>query len=87
MGKQLHRREDRLVTLTIDKTLSEALQFPRESRAFLAEKLLESLDFGEEFDVSDEWRAQVRRRCREIDLGTVELLAADEVFDELHRDH
>lgn len=74
------------MTLTTDRVIEEALHLPRESRAFLAEKLLESLDYGEEFDVSDLWRDEIRRRCREIDTGTVELVASDQVFDELDRD-
>lgn len=60
--------------------LLEALRLPQQSRALLAEKLLESLDADEAFAVSPEWRAEIRRRCDEIDRGTVTLVPADTVF-------
>lgn len=62
--------------------MTEALQLPREARALIAEKLLESLDLEEPFEVSPEWKQEIARRCREIDEGTVELIPADEVFRE-----
>lgn len=36
--------------------IKQALQLPREARALVAEKLLESLDFEEPFELSREWR-------------------------------
>ena len=62
--------------------ITEALRLPQQSRALLAEKLLESLDYGDTFAVSAEWRAEIRRRCDEIDRGVVELIPADQVFTE-----
>ena len=61
----------------------DILNLPREDRAFLAEKLLESLDFDEAFPISPEWKAEILRRCRELDDGTVELSPGDDVFDEV----
>lgn len=51
----------------------------------VAEKLLESLDH-EEFEVSPEWMEEIRRRCGEIDDGAVDLIPADQVFEELGRE-
>jgi putative addiction module component (TIGR02574 family) len=65
-----------------EKVASEALQLTREERAFLAEKLLESLDHEEPLEIDPEWRAEVLRRCREIDEGKVELVPGDEVLRE-----
>ena len=53
----------------IHDLVNEALALPEASRAFLAEKLLESLDYDEDFTVSDEWREEIRRRCKELDDG------------------
>lgn len=66
-----------------EKLAADILNLPREQRAFLAEKLLESLDFDEAFPVSAEWQAEIKRRCRELDEGTVELIPGDQVFDEV----
>lgn len=60
--------------------MKEALQLPREARALIAEKLLESLDLDEPFELSDEWRQEIARRCREIDEGAVDLVPADQVL-------
>jgi putative addiction module component (TIGR02574 family) len=57
----------------LEKLITEALQLPREARAFIAEKLLESLDFDEAFEVSPEWKDEIRRRCQELDEGRVSL--------------
>jgi putative addiction module component (TIGR02574 family) len=65
-----------------ENIIKEALQLPREARALIAEKLLESLDFEEPFEVSSEWREEIARRCREIDEGTVDLIPGDTVLKE-----
>ena len=75
---------NRIMTMSTDTIIEQALHLPRESRAFLAEKLLESLDF-EEFEVSPKWMEEIRRRCREIDDGTVDLVPGDHVFEEIDR--
>ena len=74
------------MTVAIANITDEVLHLPRESRAFLAEKLLESLDFDEEFPVSAEWMEEIHRRCREIDEGTVNLIPAEKVFADLDRE-
>jgi len=69
--------------MTTDKIVEEALHLPRDSRAFLAEKLLESLDYEEGFEVSAEWSDEIHRRCKGIDSGSVRAIPAEEVFDEI----
>jgi putative addiction module component (TIGR02574 family) len=73
------------MSMTTDTIIEQVLHLPRESRAFLAEKLLESLDY-EDFEVSPEWMEEIRRRCGEIDDGTVDLIPADQLFDEIGRE-
>ena len=53
------------VSPNAETVLATALRLPREERALLAEKLLESLDEVETFEVSDEWRREIRRRLRQ----------------------
>jgi putative addiction module component (TIGR02574 family) len=66
-----------------EKLAADILNLSREQRAFLAEKLLESLDFDEAFPVGAEWQAEVARRCRELDEGRAELVPGDDVIDEV----
>jgi putative addiction module component (TIGR02574 family) len=63
----------------------EALALPSESRAFLAEKLLETLDFEQDFPVSDAWRAEIRNRCDELDSGAVKTIPAETVLSEIRK--
>lgn len=65
---------------TIDSIIEEVLSLSPQARAFVAEKLIESLDSEAEAGLSPAWRDEVRKRCREIDAGSVELLGAEEVF-------
>lgn len=68
------------MTTRIDKIIAEALDLPSPLRAFIAAKLLESLDVDGARELSPEWKEEIRKRCREIDEGTVHLAEADEVF-------
>jgi len=56
------------------------MELPPALRAFVAEKLIESLDMVEPPKLSAKWRKEVRRRCAEVDRGAVRLQDADAVF-------
>jgi hypothetical protein len=68
------------MSMTAEKLVSEALQMPNTIRAFVAERLIESLDFDSDVVLSPEWKAEIDKRCREMDEGTVSLIDADTVF-------
>lgn len=61
------------------------LMLPASSRAYLAEVLLESLDFEEDFTINEEWMKEIKRRCQEIDEGKVELISGEEGLAQLQR--
>jgi len=63
-----------------DKIVSEALALPPAVRAFVAEKLIESLDVIPGGELSPPWREEVRRRCQEVAQGAIELQNAEAVF-------
>jgi putative addiction module component (TIGR02574 family) len=65
-----------------ENIINKALQLPRDARALIAEKLLESLDYEEPFELSTEWKDEIQRRCQEIDNGTVELIPGSQVLKE-----
>lgn len=68
------------MSITAEKVVSEALELPPSLRAFVAEKLIESLDAPEVPGLSAKWKTELRRRCAEVDRGAVNLHAADAVF-------
>ncbi len=67
---------------TAAQVLDHALRLPRVSRAFLAEKLLESLDAEADAALDPEWIAEVRRRAAQIDRREVALIPAEKAFTE-----
>ena len=68
------------MTAKAEKIVAEALALPASVRAFVAEKLIESLDVAPPAELSPTWKEELRRRCREIDENSVQLLEADAVF-------
>jgi putative addiction module component (TIGR02574 family) len=64
----------------IDTVIAEVLSLSPQARAFVAEKLIESLDSEEEVILSSAWKEEVRKRCREIDEGSVKLRNAEDVL-------
>ena len=68
------------MSTTAEKFVTEALGLPPPLRAFVAEKLIESLDAPDSPPLSAKWRKEIRRRCAEMDRSTVNLRPADKVF-------
>jgi len=63
------------------QTITEqALKLAPAARAYIAEALLESLDYEEDFPVSDEWRQEIKKRCREIDANPDLLLDGEQAM-------
>ena len=68
------------MSTTVGKIMAEALALSPQARAFVAERLIESLDANPGDEISPAWREEIRRRCREIEEGAVELRDAADVF-------
>jgi putative addiction module component (TIGR02574 family) len=68
------------MSTTAEKIVAEALTLPPQARAFVAERLIESLDAGPGEALSQAWRDELLRRCREMVESTVELRDAADVF-------
>ena len=69
------------------KILEEAMHLEPSTRGLIAETLLESLDFEEDFEISPACRDEIQRRCEQIDRGEVELIDSDTVMAELRKKH
>ena len=68
------------MSMTADKIVAEALGLSPQARAFVAERLIESLDAAPGTELSAAWREEIQKRCREVDEGDIELRAAADVF-------
>lgn len=68
--------------ITVKKIALELLGLPAESRALLAEKLIESLDEKQDKDIEAVWIKEAKRRSREIKNGKVKCRPAKDVLRE-----
>lgn len=66
-----------------DEILRAALALPAETRARLADRLLESLDGPDQKRLDALWAEEAERRLREIDEGKVELIDGELVMKRL----
>jgi len=73
------------MTIDTQNVIECALHLPSPIRAFLADKLLESLDIENDEELSCAWRDEIIRRCKEIDDGIVKLIPAESVFQDISR--
>lgn len=55
--------------MNIETITEQALKLEPALRAYVAEILLESLDYEEDFVVSDVWQQEIKKRCIEIDAN------------------
>ena len=69
----------------LEKLEQEALNLPRQERAFLADRLLSSLDGDVLTDVDEAWVAEVEKRYQEYNKGTRQGIPAQDVFAEADR--
>jgi hypothetical protein len=68
----------------LEKIVTEALLLGPEARAFVAARLLESLDATPSAELPPAWGEELRRRCQEIDTASVELSDAAEALARAH---
>ena len=68
------------MTARAAQIMADALDLPAPARAFVAEKLIESLDTANAAGLSKAWKAEIRKRCEDVEQGAVELQEAETVF-------
>ena len=68
------------MSMTAGKLVEEAHALAPHARAFVAERLIESLDASPGDKLSTAWREEIRNRCREMDESEVKHREADSVF-------
>lgn len=66
------------------QTITEqALKLAPAARAYIAEILIESLNYEDDFPVSEEWRQEIQKRCERIDAGLSKLVDGELAIKEL----
>jgi len=73
------------VRVTVDELLRQALELEPQARAELAALLLDSVPAEPKVDVDSAWAAEVSRRIRELESGSVATIPWEEVRDRLVR--
>jgi hypothetical protein len=71
--------------MTVEQIAEEALALPSESRALLADKLVESLDEAALSRIDHAWLAEAKRRREEVRSGGVQTIAGDEALADVRR--
>jgi putative addiction module component (TIGR02574 family) len=69
----------------IENIVQDMLKLPPATRAYLAEMLLQSLDYEEDFSISEEWMNEIHRRCHEINQETIQLVNAEDALARLQK--
>jgi hypothetical protein len=62
------------------KIVADVLELPPYARAFVTGKFMESLDMEPSSDLSQAWKEEIKKRCREMDEGLVERVPAEDVY-------
>ena len=65
---------------TIEKLAAEAMMLPTESRARLADMLVESLDAADLTHLDQLWIAEAKRRRDEVRTGATETVSGEEAL-------
>ena len=73
------------MSMTLDQIVEEALALPSESRALLADRLVESLDAAEVNRIDKLWATEARRRRDEVRQGRVQTIPGDEALARVRR--
>lgn len=70
---------------SIEQLTEELLSLPSASRALLAEKLVESLEFDTDPSIQKAWITEAKRRRDEVRNSTVQPISGEEAFAQVRR--
>jgi hypothetical protein len=72
--------------MTVEQLAEEALALPSESRALLADKLVESLDTAALSRIDKVWLSEAKRRRDEVLCGRIQTIPGDEALAKVRRE-
>ena len=70
---------------SIEQLTAELLSLPSASRALLADKLVESLEFDTDPTIQAVWVTEAKRRRDEIQDGSVQPISGEEALAQVRR--
>ncbi len=70
---------------SLEQLTEELLSLPSASRALLAERLVESLEFDTDPIIQEAWTNEAKRRRDEVRNGTVETIPGDQALAQVRR--
>ena len=73
------------MSMSVEQLAEEALALPSDSRALLADRIVESLDAGALSDLDRLWGAEAKRRRDEVREGRVKTIPGEEAFLSVRR--
>jgi putative addiction module component (TIGR02574 family) len=73
------------MSLTLDQITEEAMKLPADSKALLADKLVESLESEDLDEIQRLWSTEAMRRRDEIRSGQVQPIPGEQVLEEVRR--
>jgi putative addiction module component (TIGR02574 family) len=69
--------------MNVETITEQALKLAPAARAYIAEILQESLDYEEDFLVSEAWRQEIHKRCQEIESDPSLLVDGEQFIADL----
>jgi autonomous glycyl radical cofactor GrcA len=69
--------------MNIETITEQALKLAPSARAYIAEILLESLDYEEDFVVSEAWWQEIQKRCQELDANPSVLIDGEQFLADI----
>jgi putative addiction module component (TIGR02574 family) len=69
--------------MNVETITEQALKLAPAARAYIAEILLENLDYEEDFLVSEAWRQEIHKRCQEIESDPSLLVDGEQFIADL----
>ncbi|MGB5595132.1 MAG: addiction module protein [Crocosphaera sp.] len=70
---------------SIEELTQEILALPSISRAMLAEKLIESLEFDSDPTIESAWITEAKKRQDEIENGLVQSIPGEEALEKIRQ--
>jgi len=70
---------------SIEQLTEELLSLPSASRALLADKLVESLEFDADSNIQAVWMTEAKRRRDEVRDGSVQPIPGEEALAQVRR--
>lgn len=71
---------------SIEQLTEELLSLPSTSRALLAEKLVESLEFDTDPEIQAAWTSEAKRRRDEVRDGSVKVIDGNEGLAQVNQE-